>query len=384
MKFLVLMLLQIMFIQDASSIDLDGIELSQKVVKQHRFLFSIPSWMSYNPDSKITGFRVIASERGKWFIIENNIIGILFFVIRGTTTMSDWHSNIILSKISTSSDRKFKYHTGFYNEALDIIGSKIFRKFNELSRKYKLVYLTGHSRGSGVSAIVCMEYYLKLGKFWTGICGYGHSTPGYATSSEILPEIYLEYNSFGDLVTTAFGSLDHPISFIRKIRNWKHNGSSHRNTTGIWIILNSLLLVLLTSVGFYYKGHLNNFFNWVIFLIIITTIMVIPIIYVIFGHHLISALDNHNMLNMMVNNIVEQHISRPFSKYEKVVLGEMCGHSDLIDCNITSIMNIINIISPPHYDQEFLVESYRAREFFSKVISNMNFSMNTYYEEPMK
>lgn len=81
------------------------------------------------------------------------IRNVLFIAIRGTETFYDWMTDFQIAKISCQSINNLKYHKGFYNATVDCIPTLV-EKLETLRGKFDLIYITGHSLGGAIAAIL--------------------------------------------------------------------------------------------------------------------------------------------------------------------------------------------------------------------------------------
>ncbi|MFA6151031.1 MAG: lipase family protein [Chitinophagaceae bacterium] len=97
----------------------------------------------------------------KTFLIETEfaiLIGIvvneiLFIAIRGTENLYDWITDFKILMKKGGSKTRIKYHRGFYNATLETL-PKLQEKLDKLNGHFRSIYITGHSLGGGIAAIL--------------------------------------------------------------------------------------------------------------------------------------------------------------------------------------------------------------------------------------
>ena len=96
---------------------------------------------------------IISTEHIVSLILRLN--GMLFVAVRGTEMSSfyDWQANISAKKIELPDHEEVKLHSGFYGETL-VHAEKVAQKLIQISNENIPIYITGHSLGGAVAAIM--------------------------------------------------------------------------------------------------------------------------------------------------------------------------------------------------------------------------------------
>lgn len=113
--------------------------------------------LSYKKLNAFKNYNVIAYSEDNsryhpnWYLVEDSNKD-YFLTIRGSASADDWATDFEFDEITrVFSGQSINFHSGFYKAA-----SNVFRKVKPyINKSPKRFYITGHSYGASVSAILC-------------------------------------------------------------------------------------------------------------------------------------------------------------------------------------------------------------------------------------